>query len=94
MLDNEERSLMKALRQRGFLENTMREDKDKVEGKRARGRQRLTFMGGLTSFVVGDLRVKNDPRHASQDWKRFRLCSPTLESNKALPEEVLQNKGL
>ena len=63
MLADEERTLMKSIRQRQlrFLGYTIREEsieklaiEGKVEGKRARGRQRLTYMDGLTSVVVGD----------------------------------------
>ena len=40
-------------------------------GKRARGRQRLTYMDGITSVVVGNLRA-DDLLHAAQDRKRFQ----------------------
>ena len=38
----------------------------KVEGKRVRGRQRLTCMVGLTSVVVGDLKAKVASRWLGQ----------------------------
>ena len=40
-------------------------------GKRARGRQRLTYMDGITSVFVGNLRA-DDLLHAAQDRKRFQ----------------------
>ena len=95
VLADEERTLMKAIRQRQlrFLGHTICEEsieklaiEGKVEGKRARGRQRLTYMDGLTSVVVDNLRA-NDLLLAAQDRKRFQKWSPTLESNKALQEE-------
>ena len=80
VLADEERTLMKAIRQRQlrFLGHTIHEEsieklaiEGKVEGKRARGRQRLTYMDGLTSVVVGNLRA-NNLLHAAQDRKGFR----------------------
>ena len=73
-------TLRKAIRQRQlrFLGHTIREEsieklaiEGKVEGKRARGRQRLTYIDGLTSVLVGDLRA-NDLLHGAQDRKRFQ----------------------
>ena len=80
VLADEERTLMKSIRQRQlrFFGHTICEEsieklaiEGKVEGKRARGRKRLTYMDGLTSVVVGNLRA-NDLLHAAQDRKRFQ----------------------
>ena len=81
VLANKERTVMKSIRWRQlrFLGHTKREEsieklassEGKVEGKRARGRQRLIYMDGLTSVVVSDLRA-NNLLHTAQDRKKFQ----------------------
>ena len=81
MLVNEERSLVKTIRQRQlrFLGHSEREEsieelttiESKVEEERARGRQRPIHMDGLTSVVAGNWKA-SDIIHAAQDRKKFQ----------------------
>ena len=78
---NEERSLIRVIRQRQlkFVGHFIREESieklaivRKIAGKRAKGKQRRTYMEGLTSSVAGKL-TSNELIHAAADRKRFKL---------------------